>query len=218
MSVELPARAFFRYRVPISRKPSKLRVDGSLGEWDDATLLPDLRAVDGDPGFARMHLAWDEDGLYLALQVDGKTNIVSHRQHPRSADALFVWIDTRDVRDVHRAGRFCHQFAALPRGGGSDRHSATAWQLPIRRAREQAAICAPEKLKVASKVRKDGYSLELALPAAVLNGYDPSANPRLGFTYLVCDHELGGQTWSVPGGLPFDHDPSTWATVELAGI
>ena len=52
MSVELPARAFFRYRVPLSRRPARLRVDGSLGEWDDATLLPDLRAM-----FARLPLA-----------------------------------------------------------------------------------------------------------------------------------------------------------------
>ena len=218
MSVELAARAFFRYSVPISRRPSKLRIDGNLGEWGEDTRLPDLGELDGRPGFGEVHLAWDDAGLYLALQVDDKTSVTSHRQHPRNADAFFVWIDTRDVRDVQRASRFCHQFVALPRGGGGDRKSATAWQIPIRRAREQSPICDPKKLKVSSKVTADGYGLELFLPAAALNGYDPSACPRPGFTYLICDHEHGWQTWSVPGRLPFDHNPSTWATVELQGI
>jgi hypothetical protein len=215
MRVELPARAFFSFRVPVAPKPQGLRVDGSLGEWGDATLLPDLRAMDGERSFAQVRLAWSAEGLYVGVHVEGKTQVVAHRQHPRSADALFVWIDTRDVRDVHRASRFCHQFVALPRGGGSDRRKATAWQLPIRRSRESAPLCSTTRLKVASKVREDGYSMELALPADVLNGYDPEESARLGFNYLVCDHELGGQTWSVPGGLPFDHDPSTWASVEL---
>lgn len=215
MSVELAPRFFFRYSVPIARRPGKLRVDGSLGEWGDGTRLPDLGEMDGGSGFAEVHLAWDEEGLYVALEVGNKTNVTSHRQHPRSADAFFLWIDTRDVRDVHRASRFCHQFVALPRGGGRDRKGATAWQLSIRRAREQTPICDAEKLKVASRIREDGYGLELALPAAVLNGFDPAVCSRLGFTYLVCDHEHGWQTWSVPGRLPFDHDPSTWGAVEL---
>jgi len=106
---------------------------------------------------------------------------------------------------------------ALPRGGGKERKGATAWQIPIRRAREPAPLCDPEKLKVASRVKGDGYGLELALPAAVLNGYDPGECSRLGFTYLVCDHEHGWQTWSAPGRLPFDHNPCTWAAVELRG-
>jgi len=213
--VELPARAFFRYSVPIYRRPDRLRIDGSLGEWGEDTLLPDLGSMEGHPSFAEVRLAWDEEGLYVGLEVGGKTNVTSHRQQPHNADALFVWVDTRDVRDVHRASRFCHHFIAVPRVGGSGRKGAAAWQVPIRRAREQSPVCKPTQLKVASKVRKDGYGLELALTGGVLNGFDPGECSRLGFTYLVTDHEHGWQTWSVPGRMPFQVDPSTWATVEL---
>jgi len=214
--VELPARAFFRYSVPISRRPAKLRVDGTLSEWGEEMLLPDLGSMEGQPSFARVRLAWDEQGLYVGMNVGGKTSVTSHRQHPQNADALFVWVDTRDVRDVHRASRFCHHFIAVPRVGGGGRKRAAAWQVPIRRAREQSPVCSPTELKVASKVRKDGYGLELALAGGVLNGFDPGECSRLGFTYLVTDHEHGRQTWSVPGRMPFQVDPSTWATVELA--
>ncbi|NKB68478.1 MAG: hypothetical protein GKR89_15555 [Candidatus Latescibacteria bacterium] len=215
MNAELPARAFFNYRVPLAPRPKNLRLDGRLSEWDEGTLLPDLGALEGSPGFAQVHLAWDPQGLYLALDVANKTSVAAHRQRPQSADALLIWIDTRDVRDVHRATRFCHHFIALPRGGGSGRQSATAWQQPIRRAREEAPLGDGKKIRVASNIHPTGYSLELALPAAVLNGYDPDECARLGFTYLVCDHEHGWQTWATPGAHPYQFDPSTWATVEL---
>ena len=69
---------------------------------------------------------------------------------------------------------------------------------------------------MASRCRKDGYSLELALPRQVLNGFDPEENSRLGFAYLVTDQH-GEQTWSVPGRFPFQMDPSAWAAVQLKG-
>ena len=215
MDRELPARAFFRYSVPIAPKPSRLRIDGRLAEWSPATRLPDLAALDGRAGFGDVYLAWEQGGLYVGLHVPGKANVVSHRQRPSNADALLLWIDTRDVRDIHRASRFCHHFIALPRGGGPKRQGATAWQAGIRRARERAPICDPKKLKVASAVAADSYSMELAIPAAALHGFDPTECPRLGFTYLLCDHEHGRQSWSAPMRMSFWHDPSTWATVEL---
>jgi hypothetical protein len=216
VSVELPARAFFRYRVALARRPRGLAIDGRLGEWGDETLLPDLGEMEGRAGFARVHAAFDEAGLTFALAVANKRNVSSHRQRPHSAEALFLWIDTRDVHDVHRATRFCHHFIALPRGGGEERKGALAWQAPIRRATKQAAICEVEQLQVASHVAEGGYGLELAIPAAALFGYDLSECPRLGFTYLVTDHEHGWQTWSAPGGMPFDSDPSTWGTLDLS--
>lgn len=212
----LPPSAFFRYSIPVAPKPERLRIDGSLGEWPDQTLLPNFGEMDGRSSFANVHLTWGAAGLYIALHVPNKTTVVSHRQNPGSAESVTIWIDTRDVRDVHRASRFCHQFIALPRGGGADRRNATAWQTPIRWARENAPICDPKKLKIASKLTKDSYSLELAVPAEALNGYDPTESPRLGFCYLVSDHEHGRQFWA-PRWMRFWQDPSAWPTIELQG-
>jgi hypothetical protein len=215
MQVELPGRAMFDFAVPVRPKPARLAIDGDLGDWSEALRLPDLGAIDGSPGYATVYAAWDARGLYVALDVPAKSAVTVHRQRPHTADALFLWIDTRDVRDALRASRFCHHFIALPRGSGPARRKATAWQAPIHRAREQAPQCDPSQIPIASVVRPDGYSLELALPASVLNGYDPGECSRLGFTYMITDIDHGTQLWNVPPGIPFGHDPSTWAAIEL---
>ena len=215
MDVDLPPRAIFDVCVPIRRRTRRLAIDGDLSDWSDDFLLPDLAAIDGTPGFAAVRMAWDEKGLYFGLDVPRKRGVSVNPKRPHKGDAFFLWIDTRDVRDALRAGRFCHHFIALPRPSGAGPKAVAAWQAPIHRAREQAPICRPEQLATASSVRPNGYSLELAIPAAALNGYDPSESPRLGLMYQVTDSTHGQQLWNVPRHLPFGHDPSTWAVIEL---
>jgi hypothetical protein len=60
-----------------------------------------------------------------------------------------------------------------------------------------------------------GYILEGFLPAAVLNGFDPEQNPRLGVFYAVQDRELGEQTLGAGSEFPFAEDPSLWSVLEL---
>jgi len=217
MAPKLAQRAFFDFMVPVGPRPKTLRIDGSLREWDDKTLLPDFSLLEGKKGNANVHLAWDDAGLYLGLNVLGKKEIVSDPKHPGNTDAFFVWVDTRNVKGVHRASAFCHMFVALPTGGGKKRDKPFAAQRQINRARENSPQCDPKVLRVASRIRKDGYSLELAIPAKALHGFDPEDSPQLGFAYIVRDHELGPQTWTSPSGFPIWHDPSTWGTVELTG-
>ncbi|MBM3498954.1 MAG: hypothetical protein FJX74_09820 [Armatimonadetes bacterium] len=215
MTTELPTLAMLDICVPVHRRTRRLAIDGHLGEWPDGCRLPDLSAIDGTPGFAAVWMAWDVQGLYFALDVSGKRKVSVDLKRPQKGDAFFLWIDTRDVRDAMRAGRFCHHFVAVPAPRETRGRAANAWQAPIHRAREQAPICRPEDLRSASAVRRDGYSLELAIPAAALNGYEPSEFPRLGMTYMIADTTHGQQLWNVPPHLPFQHDPSTWAAIEL---
>jgi hypothetical protein len=50
----------------------------------------------------------------------------------------------------------------------------------------------------------------------MLNGFDPEANPLLGFYYFLRDAELGEQFLTVGHEFPFPHDPSLWSTLELS--
>ncbi|MGQ9730387.1 MAG: hypothetical protein ACUVX8_03865 [Candidatus Zipacnadales bacterium] len=211
---ELPARTLFEVCVPVRQRKHKLRIDGDLSDWSASFVLPDLGTLEGTPNYATLYMAWDREGLYFALDVPHKKQVVVNAQQPHKGDALFLWIDTRDAREAVRAGRFCHEFVALPRPRGVKR-TVQAWQIPIPRAREQAPLCDPQALHVASLLRQEGYSLELAIPRKCLNGYDPVDCSRLGFTYLVTDTTHGQQLWNVSPHLPFEHDPSTWATIEL---
>ena len=87
--------------------------------------------------------------------------------------------------------------------------------LPINRAREPAPPVREGLLKARCESRADGYILEAFIPAEALIGFDPAEHPRLGFTYAVIDRELGEQTFSVGSPMPYQEDPSLWATLEL---
>ena len=163
-----------------------------------------------------VYAAWSEAGLVFTVLVKGKKQPVWCRaSRPEDSDGLQVWIDTRDVHNVHRASRFCHRFIFLPSGGGRKLDEAFGQSLPINRAREPARPVAAGLLQARSQTRPNGYRLECFVPASAMMGFEPGEHPRLGFTYAVTDRELGEQTFSVGRPMPYDEDPSLWASLEL---
>jgi len=165
---------------------------------------------------ADVRAAWSEAGLAFTVLVQGKKQSPWCRTgRPEDSDGFQVWIDTRDVHNVHRASRFCHRFSFMPSGGGNRLDQPVAQWLPINRARGQPQAIEPGGLKVHSRERTDGYVLDAFIAADALTGFDPAEHPRLGFTYAVLDRELGEQTFSVGSPMPYQEDPSLWATLEL---
>ena len=71
-------------------------------------------------------------------------------------------------------------------------------------------------LKAAGLTRIN-ISLDSLRPSVfkAITGFDPQEHPRLGFTYAVIDRELGEQTLTVGSPMPYQEDPSLWATLEL---
>jgi hypothetical protein len=160
--------------------------------------------------------AWSEEGIAFAFKVGGKRQPPWCRaSRPDDSDGVHLWIDTRDVHNVHRAGRFCHRFIFLPTGAGHRLDEPVAAWLPINRSREQPRPITEEQLKVRSELLQEGYLLEAFLTAEALTGFDPGEHPRLGFTYAVIDRELGEQTFGAGSPMPYRDDPSLWATLEL---
>jgi hypothetical protein len=175
-----------------------------------------LAELDGQAAWAELRAAWSEAGLVFAVLVQGKSQPPWCRAaRPEDSDGLQIWIDTRDVHNVHRAGRFCHRFIFLPGGAGRRLDQPVAESLVINRARERPNPIGPGMLQARSRQRPDGYTLEAFIPAAALTGFDPAEHPRLGFTYAVIDRELGEQTFGVGSPMPYQEDPSLWATLEL---
>ncbi len=210
----LPARFLFRFAAPCRYKSPLWTPQGAA--LDENYRLVDLAELDAQFGAADFRAAWSEAGLAVAVHVEGK------RQPPwcrasrsEDSDGVQVWIDTRDVHNVHRAGRFCHRFIFLPGGAGARLDEPVAHWLPIHRAREQPRPIHPDQLHVRGEKRVSGYFLEAFVPAEALTGFDPQEHPRLGFTYAVIDRELGERTFGVGSPLPYQEDPSLWATLEL---
>ena len=216
MAVEIPRRAFFAFAFACPYRSDPPVIDGQLRDWDDRFKMPDLIDLEGERVFAGVFTAWNETGLYLALEVSKPAALAVDPRRPARGDGLQVWVDTRDVRGAHRASRYCHHFCFLPRGGGDAGSEPLAAQLRIRRARAQARICDPAEFSVASRVLKIGYRMEVHIPATALTGFDPDENTRLGFTYLLKDRRLGRQSWTADEPLPVSYDPSLWGTLELA--
>ena len=176
----------------------------SFAELDQRGAAPDFRA------------AWSEAGLAFRLEVHGKEQPPWCRAaRPADSDGLQIWIDTRNVQNVHRAGRFCHRFFFLPAGDGKELAQPVAGVLPIHRARAPHGPISAGQLKVFSQERSDGYVLHALVAAEALTGFDPSEHPALGFTYAVMDRELGEQTYGPGSPMPYQEDPALWSTLEL---
>ncbi|MBN2580882.1 MAG: hypothetical protein JXB10_17990 [Pirellulales bacterium] len=251
--VSLPARLLYRFVLPCRYCAKPWPAGGAVLE--ERYRLAGLGELENRPEWAEVRAAWNRQGLAFAVRVQGKRQPPWRAAgRPEESDGLQVWIDTRDVHNVHRAGRFCHRFAFLPgsegdwsensplplgegqgvransskdrphpnplrapRSGRGEGISPLAEPLPIHRAKEPARPVARGLLKVRSKKQTDGYLLEAFVPAEALLGFDPAEHPRLGFTYAVSDRELGRQTLTVGSPLPYQEDPSLWATLELTG-
>jgi hypothetical protein len=210
----LPARFLFRFSVPCQYRDPLWTAEGAA--LDESYRLVNLAELEQRSAWADVRAAWSEAGLALAVRVEGKRQAPWCRAgRPEDSDGLQVWIDTRDVHNVHRAGRFCHRFIFLPGGAGRRLDEPAAQWLPIHRAREHPRPVQPQQLQVRSEKRIHGYVLTAFIAAEALTGFDPQEHPRLGFTYAVIDRELGEQTLGVGGPLPYQEDPSLWATLEL---
>ncbi len=178
--------------------------------------IPSFGELEGKQPFADLRAAWNRSGITFVVRVGGK------KHHPwcrvnrvEESDGLRVWINTRASERIHRASRYCHQFAFLPLGAGTRVNEPVCQALPIRRAREIPAKIADDALKVRSELTAGGYRLEAQITGAALTGFDPKEHPHIGFTYAVVDRELGWQTFTVGRELPFTDDPSLWGHLEL---
>lgn len=209
----VPSRFLFRFSVPLKMR-DPLWTDQEL---DESYRLPDLLELDGVKPHAEVRGAWSTAGLMFQVRVEGKRQPPWCREtRPDESDGLRVWIDTRDTHNIHRASRFCHNFVILPTGAGRSLDEPVVEQMLINRAKEHAKPIRPGIIEARRQKRVDGYVLETFIPAGALTGFDPNEHPKLGFTYVIIDRELGDQTFNCPAEFPSADDPSLWATLELA--
>jgi hypothetical protein len=212
----IPNRFLFRTSHPCLYVAGIPDDDEDLFHLSPACRLDNFAALDGKDNFADVRLAWNEDGLAVEVEVRGKEQPpAGDAARPRLSDGLTLWVDTRDSRGSHRASRFCHQFHFLPRGGGEDKDEPAFVQSKINRALADAPLASPGDVALRCRTRATGYRLAAFLPAAVLTGFDPAQNPRLGVFYVVRDAERGEQALGASSDMPFAEDPTLWSVLEL---
>jgi hypothetical protein len=215
----VPHQFLLRVSYPCRyRKEMPLEDADEIVDLSEAYRLENLSAMDDRPSFADVRLAWNELGLGVQVHVKGKQQgPQGDASRPRASDGVTLWVDTRDARNSHRASVYCHQFHLLAAGGGPELDEAVLVQSKIHRALENAPLCQPSEVPFQCTHIKGGYRLEVFFPAAVLNGFDPEQNRRLGFFYAVMDTECGEELLSLGGDFPYWEDPSLWSILELVG-
>jgi len=210
----LPPSFLFRFSIPCKYASETWTAKGV--ELADDFLLPSFAELDDAPHRVAVRFAWNEQGLLFSTAVTGKKQALWCRESRiEESDGFYLWIDTRDTHNIHRASRFCHQFVFLPSGGGHRQDEPVAELLAINRARENPKPLRPGALGAVHRKLRDGYRLDGHIPAPALTGFQPAEHPRLGFHWAVIDRELGELTFCCPPTLPYREDPSTWGTLEL---
>jgi len=215
MSGLVPNRFLFRFEVPLRYRASP-KIDGDLSDWSDAYLLLDLGQLDEKESFGRIWLAWNETGLFIACQVEGRKSPL--QCDPKAfwkGDNLRLMTDMRDTRDLKRASRYCQHFYFLPSGGGQDGKQPVAGSAKVNRATEHAPLAPAGSIRIASIRKGDVYTIEAHIPAEVLSGFGPDEHTRIGIYTMLEDRDLGQQYLTVGDDLNWNIDPSTWATAVL---
>lgn len=214
MSLLLPPELQFRWILPIPRNdqlPGDQKAFRSLPPESVLTLPRELET--SSPGLWKV--AWNHEGLAITIDVKGVSRWDCDPDRPLTSDGIQLWIDTRDTQSVHRATRYCHWLACLPSGGGESGREPVVVPVPIPRANEDAKLAPGDEFLIRSEYGKTGYSLAVWIPAKTLTGFDPTAQPRIGFFAQLRDRELGTHPIALTPDFPYDSDPSLWISLEM---
>lgn len=220
-SIPMLSRSFpFRFRIPCRNVAKPWNKDGC--RLDESYALPNFDVLNADdpetfsPPPFELRVGWSGEGLAFSLRVWGKT------QRPRNvpnqneeSDGLQICLDTRNVKDVHRATRFCHRLIFLPSGDTAGQNRPSVHWFPIHRAKDHPNPIDFRAIRMLSSLTEDGYRLDFFLAAQVLTGYDPQEHPQLGFHYVLVDKEIGTHYFLTAPPMPHDQDPGLWGTLDL---
>ncbi len=211
---------FFRWAFPCQRVDPLPATNGDrLVDLPAACRLPSTDPIEGRSPWATVAVGWNAAGLGIVVESASPLSPLRFEaDEPGAWEQVQIWVDTRDTRDIHRASKYCHRFAATLRPEGRSTAIRTTVR-PRAIARAQASPPAPPEGSIQARAErlKKGWRLELFLGAAALYGYDPETNRRLGFLYRLFDPACDDQFLGVGRDFPIGDDPSLWATLELVG-
>ncbi|QDT59574.1 hypothetical protein SV7mr_20830 [Stieleria bergensis] len=183
---------------------------------DESYRIPTFGSLADRQVFADLRLGWSEKGLAFFLSVRGKKQLPWCREtRLEESDGLRLWIDTRCSPSIHRATKYCQQFAFLPSGTGPGRQRPVATMVNIPRALSTPKPAPPDRLSIRATAKQDGYELSGFIAAQALTGYDPTQQPRVSLHYQVNDREFGLQTLGLADDYPVDSDPALWSEANL---
>lgn len=214
----VPPSFLFQYQFSVPRVDSLPKKNGkSLQLTDESKVFVPSVLNEGTTGL-ELKLGWNPNGLAIEVSVRGKKEQPAGRRHDlRNSDVVYVFIDTRHTANVHRATEFCTALLILPSDEFAD-DEPTVQFVDIAQQRSTRRQPDAKRMLVHLQNHRDGYQLDLWIPATQMPGFDQIEEiGHLGFYVVVEDTELGQLPLSIGDDFPVAHDPSTWLQLNLAG-
>ena len=229
--------------VEVERVISPPSIDGKLDDWSDArrvafapgaphlTTAPAYRLRDdgatesaGTSGNSRdlsgdFSIRWSDDGIYLAAWVHDNVHDVEGTDSEKwwHKDSVSLYLDVPRDGDGGAWISGDHAFTFVADAAMPD--DVIWWRHGDGRTHRELA--APSTVRMAVEVTGDGYTLEAAIPMAVLEGLTPNWRPPyeervVGFMVIVADPDGGPDPFGgelIYGGD--NDDDGEWAGLRL---
>jgi hypothetical protein len=179
------------WQPPPAPEPQRLvlarfvpRVDGELAEWPPALAIrptSSLALRDDTRVDQTYFLAWDEQALYLAGDIDDPHLVPPPPEHPWQGDSLTIRLAPTGRPNPSLEGAVT--IVIYPTGGGPDQQQPFA-AMATDPKRQQ-----PLPLQIARQSRPGRYTLEARIPASALAGLQllPGTTWRLTLRYQNVD-------------------------------
>jgi hypothetical protein len=211
------------FEVPYTKK--RMRIDGEVGEWPAKASLGALqyvKKVGMERSDARVSpkvfLCWSEAGIYIGVKVYDK-GIQSfaieampreHLWRAKSFDYVELWFAMRPGGPGHE--QYVQNFLFLP--NGKKARGGTVAQSPQPGDTMEAPLVDGSDIPYAARRWKDGYTLEMLVPAKMLKGFDPVNMPEmLGNVFVRNWQDTIDYYWAA---TEFS-EPHTWGVLRLSG-
>jgi len=204
-----------------ARRTGPVTLNGALDEWpnplpgvvEQATFRSENWTGVSDLS-ARYAVNWDDNFLYLAVQVTDDAHVQTQRGETLfRGDSVEILLDTDLAGDFASAELSTDDFQIGFSPGALNGDLPEAW-LWFPTSREGA----PTSVSVAAQSTTLGYNLEAAIPWSVF-GIRPNINARFGFTLSISDNDSTGaaeqQTMVSSVATRRLTDPTSWGTLEL---
>ena len=213
-----PGKRVWRALVPSQcrvHRAKKMALDGRLHDWGPDTQLPAwMLGSTAAEAHAAVHLAWAEEGLYVAVVAHDSKRMVKDPASFWAGDALELFLDSADNKQVRSAAAGDHHFWFVPL---TESHRVYMGQWKMGKETSATRYDIPG-VRGAAQSTADGYVMEFLLPAAEIQGYRPQAGSALGLNLNLTVQ--GGQSsrevyWPSPKNSGVTAHPERWGTVLL---
>ena len=198
----------------LPRMTGPMVADGKLDEWKGALELAEQNPkVAGDDASGVAYLAWDQQNLYVALDMrDNEMLNKRSRSKLYQQDSIELFVTTEPREQNSGYGEHDFQMFITPTSGEGVPIAAV---LTNREAGVMTDLKSPNFF--AGKSNK-GWVIELAIPWDTFGHYVPKAGAKLAMELRVNDADTSHERWKLD---PIDNsayrpeDPTTWSYLVL---